>query len=168
MIDPSYVSTMAAYNRWQNDQLLTAADAFDDAQRKADGGAFFASIHATLNHILWGDQVWMSRLTGSANPSAKSIAESVAQYESWEEFKAARRAFDRVLIEWASGLDRSALEGELSWFSGSTRREVRRPRWLLVTHLFNHQTHHRGQVHTLLTALGAKLGATDLPFMPVP
>ncbi|MEZ5861079.1 MAG: DinB family protein [Geminicoccaceae bacterium] len=71
-----------------------------------------------------------------------------------------------MLLEWARGLDPGWLAGELSWHSGAIGREVTRPRALLVAHLFNHQTHHRGQVHAMLTAAGAKTGPTDLPFMP--
>jgi uncharacterized damage-inducible protein DinB len=168
MIGPEYVTTMAAYNRWQNEQLLTAADGLDEPARRLERGAFFGSIHATFNHILWSDQIWMHRLANAPAPKARSIADSLAQYATWNDFKTARRAFDQVLIDWASTLDRDVLDGELQWFSGSTGREVRKPRWLLVTHLFNHQTHHRGQVHAMLTAAGAKLGATDLAFMPEP
>jgi uncharacterized damage-inducible protein DinB len=168
MISPDYVTTMAAYNRWQNEQLLSAADGLDEPARRLDRGAFFGSIHATLNHILWGDQIWMLRLANTPAPKAKSIADSLAQYATWDDFKTARRAFDRVLIDWASTLDPDVLAGDLQWFSGSMARDVHKPRWLLVTHMFNHQTHHRGQVHAMLTAAGAKLGATDLAFMPEP
>jgi len=166
MIGPEYVTTMAAYNRWQNDQLLSAADGLDDAARRLERGAFFGSIQATLNHILWADQTWMHRLANAPAPGAKSIAESLTQYATWTEFKSARRALDQVLIEWASTLEPEMLVGELQWFSGSIGHAVRTPRWLVVTHMFNHQTHHRGQVHAMLTAAGAKLGPTDLLLMP--
>jgi uncharacterized damage-inducible protein DinB len=166
MIGPDYATTMAAYNRWQNEQLLSAADGLDEGARRLERGAFFGSIHATLNHILWGDQIWLHRLASRPAPKAGSIADSLAQYATWDDYKAARRAFDQVLVDWASTLDPAALDGELQWFSGSVGRVVSKPRWLLVTHMFNHQTHHRGQVHAMLTAAGAKLGATDLAFMP--
>jgi uncharacterized damage-inducible protein DinB len=166
MIGPDYVATMAAYNRWQNEQLLNAADGLDDAARRLERGAFFGSIHATLNHILWGDQLWMHRLANAPAPRANSIAASLTQYAIWSDFKTARRAFDHVLVDWATSLDPGLLDGELHWFSGAMGHDMRKPRWLLLTHMFNHQTHHRGQVHAMLTAAGAKLGATDLPFMP--
>jgi len=168
MIGPDYVTTMAAYNRWQNEQLLSAADGLDESARRLERGAFFGSIHATLNHILWGDQIWMHRLADAPAPRARSIAESLTQCATWADLKSARRGFDQVLVDWASTLDRDRLDGELHWFSGSMGRDLRKPRWLLVTHMFNHQTHHRGQVHAMLTAAGAKLGDTDLPFMPAP
>jgi uncharacterized damage-inducible protein DinB len=164
MITVGYASAMADYNRWQNESLYGAADRLTDAQRKDQRGAFFGSIHGTLNHLLWGDQVWMSRFAGTPKPKAPGIPESVAMYESWDDLKRERRAFDEVIVDWASRLDPAWLEGDLTWFSGATGRELTRPRWLLVTHMFNHQTHHRGQVHCLLTQLGAKPGVTDLPF----
>jgi uncharacterized damage-inducible protein DinB len=165
MITPAYVRTMAAYNRWQNRSLYGAADALSDEQRKESRGAFFGSIHGTLNHLLWGDQIWMSRFAGTPTPKAKSIKDSVAQYESWAELKAAREVFDETIVGWADRLDAAALEGDLTWFSGAAGREVTRPRGLLIAHLFNHQTHHRGQVHCLLTQCGARPEATDLPMM---
>lgn len=163
MITVGYVRAMADYNHWQNANLYGAADGLTDAQRKEQRGAFFGSIHRTLNHLLWGDQIWMSRFAGTPRPKAPGIPESVAMYESWGDLKRERRAFDSVLVDWAGGLDSAWLEGDLTWFSGAAGREVTRPKWLLVTHMFNHQTHHRGQVHCLLTQFGVKPGVTDLP-----
>ncbi len=85
-------------------------------------------------------------------------------FENWEDLERERLAFDQLIIDWATELHSSWLDGNLTWFSGAAGREVTKPRWLLVTHLFNHQTHHRGQVHCLLTQCGAKPAATDLPF----
>ncbi len=164
MITPGYVLAMAEYNRWQNDNLYGAAGGLDDAARKAPRGAWFGSIHATLNHLLWADQIWMSRLAGTPTPKVGSIPESVGMYDAWDDLKRERAAVDRVIVDWAGRLDPAGLEGDLVWFSGALGREVSRPRWLLVTHLFNHQTHHRGQVHCLLTQAGARPGMTDLPF----
>jgi uncharacterized damage-inducible protein DinB len=165
MITPDYVRTLAAYNQWQNENIYGAADKLADAQRKEQRGAFFGSIHATLNHLLWGDQTWMSRFAPTPKPKAAGIPQSVAMYDDWDELKRERQAFDRVMIEWAQGLDAKWLEGDLTWFSGAAGRELTKRKWLLVTHMFNHQTHHRGQVHCMLTQAGVKPGeATDLPF----
>src|SRR4029450_9880640 len=68
MIDAAYVQRMARYNRWQNESLYGAAGTLSDAERRRARGAFFGSIHATLNHVLWGDRIWMSRLAGTAKP----------------------------------------------------------------------------------------------------
>jgi uncharacterized damage-inducible protein DinB len=165
MIDQPYLVTMAAYNRWQNANLYSVADTLDDGARRADRGAFFQSIHATLNHLLWADQIWMSRFAGTQPPRAASIADSLSQHESWEELSGERARFDQVIVDWAHALDPAWLAGNLTWLSGAMRREVTRPRWLLVVHMFNHQTHHRGQVHAMLTAAGVKPGDTDLAFM---
>jgi uncharacterized damage-inducible protein DinB len=165
MIDAEYVRTMAGYNRWQNQNFYGAADGLSDDQRKQARGAFFGSIHATFNHLLWGDQIWMSRLAGTPKPKAAGIPDSVSMFEAWDELKRERQTFDQVMVDWADKLDARWLEGDLSWFSGAAGRDVTRPKWLLVTHLFNHQTHHRGQIHCMLTQCGVKLGeATDLPF----
>ena len=157
---------MARYNRWQNGSIYAAADGLTDAQRNEERGAFFGSIHATLNHLLWADRIWMHRLAGRAKPEPKTIAESVGYFQDWAELKREREGTDAEVIAWADALGQQDLEGEITWYSGALKRTVTKPRWLIVTHLFNHQTHHRGQVHCLLTQLGARPGDTDLPFMP--
>jgi uncharacterized damage-inducible protein DinB len=166
MITPAHAQTMARYNRWQNRSLYTAADTLSDAQRKENRGAFFGSIHGTLSHVLFGDQIWLHRFAGTAKPKAASIAESVTAIPDWQDLKRERAAFDETIIGWADALDPARLQGNLTWYSGALGREVTRPKWLLVTHFFNHQTHHRGQVHCLLTGLGARPEDTDIPFMP--
>ncbi|HWE18230.1 MAG TPA: DinB family protein [Hyphomicrobiaceae bacterium] len=164
MITPGHVRAMAAYNRWQNENLYGAADELSDGARKEPRGAWFGSIHATLNHLLWADQMWMNRLAGTPKPKTPSIPQSVAMYESWDDLKRERSAFDQVIIDWGDRLDPAWLEGDLTWFSSVLEREMTMPKWLLVTHVFNHQTHHRGQVHCMLTQAGVKPGTTDLPF----
>ena len=165
MIDLGYVQCLARYNRWQNENLYAVADRLSDGERRRERGAFFGSIHATLNHLLWADRIWMSRLAGSPRPEG-GIPESVATYSEWNDLKRERAAFDTVIVDWADRLDPASLEGDLTWFSGAIKAELRKPRWLLVTHMFNHQTHHRGQVHCLLTQAGGKPGDTDLFIMP--
>ena len=165
MIDLGYVQGMARYNRWQNENLYGVADALSDPDRRRDRGAFFGSIHATLNHLLWADRIWMSRLAGTRRPDG-GIPESVSLYGSWDELKRERKDFDAVMIGWADRLDAASLASELPYYSGAIKAHLRRPKWLLVAHMFNHQTHHRGQVHCMLTQAGGKPGDTDLPFMP--
>lgn len=166
MITPDYVKTMARYGAWQNDSLARAADGLDDAVRTADRGAFFGSIMGTLNHLLWGDRIWMSRFAGTAKPAQGSIPESVNETESWPEYRVARTEMDRTIMDWANSLKASWLDGELTWFSGAVQREVSKPKAILVMHFFNHGTHHRGQVHAMLTAAGAKPEDSDLFIMP--
>jgi uncharacterized damage-inducible protein DinB len=166
MIDLAYAQCMARYNRWQNANLYSVADTLSDSERRRDRGAFFGSIFATLNHLLWADRVWMSRLAGTP-PPAGGIPESVSLYRDWSDLKRERSAFDAAMIEWTDRLDTAALAGELNYYSGAIKAQVCKPRWLLITHMFNHQTHHRGQVHCMLTQAGGQPGDTDLPFLPM-
>ena len=165
MIDKEFVERLAKYNRWQNQNVYGAADRIPDEERKRDRGAFFGSIHATLNHLLWGDRIWMHRFAGTERLPG-GIKESVSHYPVWEDLKREREAFDEVIVRWAESLDPHWLEGDLTWFSGAAQREITRPKWILLTHLFNHQTHHRGQVHCMITQCGIKPGATDLSLLP--
>lgn len=157
--------TMARYNAWQNDSLYAAAAELDEEGRRAPRGAFFGSIHATLNHLLWADRMWLSRF-GRGEAPGGGIAGSLTLVAEWEALCAARRQMDAVIVDWADALVPGDLAGDLVWHSGATGREMARPRALCVMHMFNHQTHHRGQVHAMLTAAGAVPGPTDLVFAP--
>ena len=162
MITTDYVRTMSRYATWQNESVFDAADSIGEAARQKDRGAFFGSIHATLNHLLWGDQIWMSRFADTPAPVAPTIPDSVSQIEDWETLRTERIAFDAVIRDWADGLDAAWLDGSMTWYSVAAGREITAPHGLLVTHMFNHQTHHRGQANAMLTAAGAKVDDTDL------
>jgi uncharacterized damage-inducible protein DinB len=164
MIDAVFARMMARYNRWQNESLYGAADTLGDSERRKDRGAFFKSIHATLCHLLWADMMWMSRLAGMPAPGG-GISSSTTLREDWTALKRDRAGFDARIIQWADGLDDGWLTGDLAWFSGAMKRDIVKPRWIAATHFFNHQTHHRGQVHAMLTAAGAKPADTDVIFM---
>ncbi|HRJ70333.1 MAG TPA: DinB family protein [Beijerinckiaceae bacterium] len=165
MITPDYVRTMARYNRWQNGSLYSAAGTVSEAARREGRGAFFGSIHGTLSHLFWGDSIWFSRFADWPKPSG-GIKDSPAFRPDWAQLSAERETLDAAIIAWADALDPDWLTHDLVWFSGALGRELRRPRALLVVHFFNHQTHHRGQVHAMLTAAGAKPDDTDLMIMP--
>lgn len=165
MIDGAYVQRLARYNRWQNENLYGVADWLTDEERRRERGAFFGSIHKTLGHLLWGDRIWMSRFTDVPKPPG-GTTESVSLYSDWLELKDERARFDRTILDWADGIDPLWLAADHTYYSGAAKREVTKPRWVLVTHMFNHQTHHRGQAHCLLTQAGGKPHDTDLPFMP--
>ena len=156
---------MARYNAWQNHSIYGAADTLDDAARKLDRGAFFGSIHATLCHLLWGDLIWMSRFAGTPRLAAPSIEASVGMIPDWADLKRERIKADEVISRWAAGVQEDWLGDDLTWHSGAAGRKVSKPGWLLVTHFFNHQTHHRGQVHAMLTAAGARPDDTDLFYL---
>ncbi|HIP23982.1 MAG TPA: damage-inducible protein DinB [Rhodobacteraceae bacterium] len=164
MITPEYIQIMARYNGWQNRSLYMAASGLSEAARQQDRGAFFGSIHGTLSHILFGDTIWMSRFDGWDAPE-NNIAKSTSLGGDWASLVTKRREADDRILDWAARVSEADLSGEISWFSGAVNREVCKPRVLLITHMFNHQTHHRGQVHAMLTAAGAKPDDTDLPFM---
>lgn len=166
MIAPAHMQTMASYSRWVNEGIFGACDQLSDEQLKQDRGAFFKSVHGTLNHLLWGDQIWMHRFAATPAPISEDIPGSVSQYESYDDLKRERVSFDQIIDDWAASLDSASLEGDLSWYSGSAGREITKPKWLLFTHMFNHQTHHRGQVHCLLTGFGVETPTMDLPFSP--
>ena len=162
MITKEYVRTMAAHNRWQNENAYNAADKLSDGERWLDRGAFFKSIHETLSHLLWGDQIWMHRFAGTPKPNAGSIQESMRMITDWTALAKARKSFDEEIIRWSKEFDEKFLAGSLTWYSGAMSREITKPAAMLVVHMFNHQTHHRGQVHAMLTAAGAKTADTDL------
>jgi uncharacterized damage-inducible protein DinB len=165
MIDTAYVRRMARYNRWQNRNLYGVADALPDDERRRERGAFFGSIHKTLSHLLWADRVWLSRFTPDVAAPEGGIPGSVSLYPEWEPLKHERVAFDETIIGWADKLDPSWLASDLTFFALGAQREITKPKWMLVTHMFNHQTHHRGQVHCMLTQAGGKPHDTDLPLL---
>jgi uncharacterized damage-inducible protein DinB len=164
MIGTGYIKRMARYNCWQNENLYSCADRLPDEARRQERGAFFGSIHGTLNHLLWGDEIWMSRFCGTPRPPG-GLAESTSLRADWDELKRDRTDFDRRIVAWADDLDGEWLSGDHTYYSGAAKRDIVKPRWVLVTHFFNHQTHHRGQVHCMLTQAGMRPGDTDLPFM---
>lgn len=165
MIDVRYVRRMARYNQWQNQNLYSVADRLSDAARRQERGAFFGSIHKTFNHLMWADQIWISRFTGGPRP-AGGIPESLTLYPDWDDLKPNRARFDTEIIRWADALAPTWLAGELTYHSFSTKRDIQGLRWVFVTHFFNHQTHHRGQVHCMLTQAGGAPDDTDFQLMP--
>jgi uncharacterized damage-inducible protein DinB len=161
MVDRVFVQAMARYNAWQNDNLYGAAATLTDEARREDRRAFFGSIHGTLCHLLWADRMWLSRFAGTPKPSIPG-SDSARMVGPWDELVVERRITDEAIAHWATGLAPDWLAGDLTWTSGLAKRELTRPRAQLVAHFFNHQTHHRGQVHAMLTAAGARPGDTDL------
>ncbi|MEM8824635.1 MAG: DinB family protein [Pseudomonadota bacterium] len=164
MITPDQCRLMARYNAWQNRSLIAAADGLDDAARWQDRGAFFGSIAATLNHLLHDDALWLARFAGDPRPEDR-LPTSVDQPNDWETYKATRRQRDADIFAWAEALDTASLTGRLIFHPGGGPNRVEKLRALCAAHLFNHQTHHRGQVHAMLTAAGADPGPTDLAAM---
>ena len=165
MIDRDYCVTMARYNRWQNDQLEKLLGGLETAEVTRDRGAFFGSMLGTLNHLLWGDMTWMSRFDGGPAPDLPAL-ESTRMCPTLAAWSAERFRLDGRITHWVKSLHSVDLAGTLTWYSGSAEREVTAPMGGLVVHFFNHQTHHRGQVHAMLTATGSKAPISDLFLMP--
>jgi uncharacterized damage-inducible protein DinB len=163
-IGPGYARTMAGYNSEMNRRVYGAAGRLTEVERRAERGAFWDSIHGTLAHLLWADRVWMARF-GVGAPPEGGLRESAGYGGPFAAMAAERVAEDARIEAWAAGLQAADLKGDLAWWSGAVGREMVKPRALLVMQIFNHQTHHRGQVHAMLTAAGEAVGDTDLPFV---
>jgi len=161
--DVELYQTFARYNQWMNEKVYAVCAGIDDAERKRDRGAFFRSIHGTLNHLLFGDRAWLGRFTGKPYETAPM---GVDLYDDFAALRSARVAMDEDILAWSRNLTETWLRDDLSWTSGVDGKTRSRPGWLLASHLFNHQTHHRGQLTTLLCQQGHDVGPTDLPWMP--
>jgi uncharacterized damage-inducible protein DinB len=157
--------TLAAYNRWMNGKLYAVVAAMPDDERKADRGAFFGSVHGTLNHLLLADRVWMGRFTREPY-SVTGLDQEL--YADFAELARERAAEDTRIEAWAAGLSDAALIGKLRYRTIANPAERTSDLWLCVFHFFNHQTHHRGQLTTLLAQSGRDYGVTDLMWMPSP
>lgn len=163
MISPEYCQLFARYGRWMNERLYATSAQMTDAERKADRGAFFGSIHRTLNHLVWADRAWLARFSGTAYDEPPYGADLHAD---WNELLAERERSDTAILDWAGQLDAAWLASTLEYRAASDRRLRRVPAWIAVAHLFNHAAHHRGQVTTLLKQAGLDPGVTDLPYLP--
>ncbi len=163
MYEGDSYSLMADYNAWMNRKLYGLAAEIADAERKRDLGAFFQSLHGTLNHLLFADLVFLARFTGSPMPEGGFGAEL---HDDFGALRAEREAVDARILDWIANLDRANLTEPLTFTSmvdGVTRTL---PTWVMVTQMFNHQTHHRGQATTLIKQLGVDPGITDIPWLP--
>jgi uncharacterized damage-inducible protein DinB len=155
---PALARKFAAYNCIMNDKVYGVVAALSDAERKQPRGAFFGSVHGTLNHLLWADQVWLARFDGQPAPGGGTRTEVASEFELLRQL---RTLTDQRISEFAERLTHERLESEFSWTnSKGTSRSA--PLFVLVAHLFNHQTHHRGQLTTLLSQMGLDVGVTDL------
>lgn len=164
-IDRDYCVMMGRYNAWQNRQLRDLLQTLGPEELVKDRGAFFGSILGTLSHLVWGDQIWMSRFDGGAAPELAGTESTVlvTTFDAWSD---AREQMDARIGQWAAALNRSDLAGNLSWYSGAQKCDVSQPLAACAVHMFNHQTHHRGQVHAMMTAAGIAAPVSDLVFMP--
>lgn len=165
---PEHARVMARYNRWMNDKLYAIADTLTDAERKQDRGAFFGSIHRTLNHLLLADRVWLGRFTGVALEEGEMGPGGIRSldqelYADFAELRRERGKTDDEIDSFVATLTAEKLAGPLRFVRRGVANEL--PLWHAIAHLFNHQTHHRGQVTTLLVQAGRDPGVTDLVAM---
>ncbi len=163
MFQGNYPTLMAEYNRWMNERLYELCASLPDEERKRDRGAFFKSIHGTFEHVLWGDRMWLGRFNGKTYPFAP-IGQPL--FEQFEDLRAARAEMDAEIAAWAGGTTAEWLAEPMTWTSKLYGFTQTQPRWILITQMFNHQTHHRGQITTLLKQIGIDPGITDVPFLP--
>lgn len=156
---------MARYNSWQNAQLIDILDDIAQDDIYLDRGAFFGSIFGTLNHVLWADTMWLSRFGDFPAPHkpGDESANYCADVNTW---MTARRAMDATILDWTQGLTQADLDQDMTWMSALSAKTMTAPVWKNVVHLFNHQTHHRGQVHAMLTQSENDAPVTDIPFIP--
>jgi uncharacterized damage-inducible protein DinB len=154
---------MARYNRWMNERLYDCCQKLSDPERKRDRGAFFHSIHGTLNHLLLGDRLWLSRFLARPFRSA-SLADEL--YSDFAELRRERAKTDAEILEWVESLHEERLAGSLKFRSVVGNKDRSFPVWFAAQQFFNHQTHHRGQLTTLLSQAGIDPGVTDLLWLP--
>jgi uncharacterized damage-inducible protein DinB len=168
-----HYAVMARYNAWMNRKVYDAAAALPDEARRRDVGAFFRSLHGTLNHLVLTDRAWLVRFTKDPSLLA-SIDGTTPEFtgrldqELYADFAMLRREREKTdgdIAGWVATLADDALASPIKYYSVAYERSYEHPLWWAVSHFFNHQTHHRGQVTTLLVQLGQDPGATDLADM---
>jgi uncharacterized damage-inducible protein DinB len=149
----------AAYNRWANERIYEAADLLTDAEFARDVGAFFGSMMGTLNHLLVADRIWMRRFTGEGDAPR---ALNTIIHPNLAALRIARAAEDRRISEWIAGQSEKALAGRFTYITVTDVRTVSQRLAPALDQFFNHQTHHRGQAHTILSILGKDPPPLDL------
>lgn len=154
---------MAAYNQWMNERLYFVCAELSDAQRRQDRGVFFKSIHGTLNHLLLADKIWLGRFFGEPF-HVDSLDQELYHY--FEELRRVREEIDEQIRQWAEALTDEILADTLRYTSVVNPAPRTYGMWLAVTHFFNHQTHHRGQLTAMLSQCGKDYGVTDLIWLP--
>jgi uncharacterized damage-inducible protein DinB len=154
-----HFSMFALYNRWANERIYEAAAKLDDADYRADLGAFFSSIQGTLNHLLVADRIWMHRFTNEG-PLPTRLDEIL--FENHADLTFARQDEDERIIDYVEELTEGALADSITYRTITKPADITQPLSPALAHFFNHQTHHRGQAHALLTRIGGRDAAPSL------
>ena len=156
-----HLCRMARYNRWANQQLIEACSALNEADYFAEGKMFFGSIHGTFNHILVADRLWLTRILGEPSPALKLDDRPFADLPA---LRHARDEQDLVMIDLTESYVDDDLDADISYRMVTRPEDVTTPLHLCWLHLFNHQTHHRGQVHDQLMQTSVAPPALDLVY----
>lgn len=168
-------SFLARYNRWMNQRLYAACDPLGDAERKQERGAFFGSLHRTLNHLVVADQIWLRRflqcgadhglsfdcLNAAVLDLPPGSQLDTVVFDDWKALCGKREQLDGAIEQWIQEMPANYPQFTMR-YSNSKGVQRAHPAWQAMTHFFNHQTHHRAQAGTLLTQAGRDLGVTDL------
>lgn len=149
----------ADYNRWANARVYEACAALPDADYRADKGAFFGSAHRTLNHLLVADRIWMKRLSGTGEAPASL---DVILHDDLAGLTAARMEEDERMIDFLEDLSETDLARTITYSNVAGTSHFTQPLTTILAHIFNHQTHHRGQVHGIITSVGGPSLVLDL------
>jgi uncharacterized damage-inducible protein DinB len=149
------------YNAWANRRLYDAAARLSNEQYRADRGAFFKSVHGSLNHLLVTDRIWMQRFTGEGEAPNRLDA---ILFETLDELRVARETEDRRIVDFVERLDEARIAGTIKYRRVSSPEQFEQQLAPALAHWFNHQTHHRGQIHALLTGLVGTAPELDLLF----
>lgn len=149
---------LARFNQWVNRRFYDHCAKLSDEEFRRDRQAFFGSIHNTLNHLLVVDRLWLDRIEGVEN-NIRALNQIL--YEDFGELRVAREKEDEHIVEIVDSMDEARLKQILAYtlISGATGET---PIHLILITLFNHQTHHRGQVHTMLTQAGIRMPGSDI------
>lgn len=166
----NHLRLMAQYNHWMNQSLYATAAKLSEAQLQEDKQAFFSSIFGTLNHILVADTIWLKRF--AKHPANHLSLEPIRliespkalnqiYYDSFTELQQQRLELDKIIIDWCDELTESDISYRLQYNRMNGEQNIKVLESLMI-HFFNHQTHHRGQLTTLLSQEGLDVGVTDL------
>lgn len=151
----------AAYNAWANLRIYEAASQLTKEEFERDAGVFFKSMRGTLNHILVADRIWLKRFTGEGDAPA---ALDTILYIDFAKLRTAREIEDKRLVDWIDSLSEKAMAGRFVYMTVRDMRTISQRLAPALSHLFNHQTHHRGQAHAILTVLGKEAPSLDLVY----
>ncbi len=166
---------LARYNSWMNQRLYAACDTLGDEGRKQDRGAFFGSVHHTLNHLIVADLIWLRRFAqcgvdhgislASLNPQVLDLPVGsqldTVLFDDWQALRARREQLDAAIEAWVADMPADYPQFNMT-YSNTKGVQREHPAWQAMTHFFNHQTHHRAQAGTLLVQAGVDVGVTDL------